>query len=51
MSGMGIWQPDMPSIEDGVHFALLAKERVNFNDGCRHHVTMGIQNFIWITLT
>ena len=33
MSGMGIWQPDMPSIEDGVHSALLAKERVKLIDG------------------
>ena len=47
---MGIWQPDMPSIEDGVHSALLSKERVKLIDGRRHHGTMGIPNFIWITL-
>ena len=40
--GMGIWQPDMPSVEDGVHSALLAKERVKLIDGLKHHVTMGI---------
>ena len=51
MSGMGIWQLDMPSIEDGVQSALLAKERVKFFDGLKHHETMGIRNFIWITLS
>ena len=40
---------DMPSIEDGVHSASLAKARVKFIDGWGHHVTMGIQNFIWVT--
>ena len=51
MSGMGIWQPDMPSIEDGVHSASLAKERAKLIDGLKHHDTMGIRNFIWITLS
>ena len=35
----------------GVHSALLAKERVKLIDGLKHHETMGIQNFIWITLS
>ena len=47
---MGIWQLDTRSIEDGVHYALLATERVKLLDGWRHH-EMGIQNFIWITLS
>ena len=50
MSGMGIWQPDMLNIGDGVHSALLAKERVKLIDGLKHHETMGTRNFIWITL-
>ena len=45
----GHWQPDMLSIEDGVHSALLAWEKVKLIDGWRHHVTKGIQNFNWIT--
>ena len=48
---MVIWQPDTPSIEDGVHSVWLAMEGVNFTDGWKPHVTMGIQNFIWITPT
>ena len=40
----------MPSIEDGVHSVLLAKERVKAIDEWRHHETMGIQNFIWTML-
>ena len=38
-------------IEDGVHSALLAKERVRLTDGWKHRETMGIRNFIWITLS
>ena len=34
----GLWEANTPRIEDGVHFALF--------DGWRHHVTMGIQNFM-----
>ena len=49
MSGMGIWQPDTRSIEDGLHSAWLAKERVKLTDGLEPEVTIGIQNFIWIT--
>ena len=45
---MVIWQPDMLSIEDGVHSALLEKESVRLVDGLKHHETMGIWNFIWI---
>ena len=41
----------MPSIEDGVHSALLAKERVKLTDGSKHHVIIGIRNFIWKTPT
>ena len=33
---MGIWQLDTPSIEYGVHSALLATERVKLLDGWRH---------------
>ena len=44
----GIWQLGTPSFEDGVHFALLGKEKVKLINGWRHHATMGIQNFIWI---
>ena len=51
MSGMGIWQPDMPNIEDGVHSPTLAKERVKVIDGLRYLETVGIWNFIWITLS
>ena len=45
------WQPDMPSIEDGVRSAWLAKERVMLTDGLKPHVIIDIQNFIWITPT
>ena len=41
----------MPSIEDGVHSALLAKERVKLIDGLKHHEIMGIRNFIWIAFS
>ena len=43
-SGMVIWQPDMPIV-------WLAKGRVKLTDGLKPHVTTGIWNFIWITLT
>ena len=48
---MGIWQPDMLNIEEGVHSALLAKERVRLIDGWKHRETMGVRIFIWITLS
>ena len=51
MSGTGIWLLDMLNIEDGVHSALLAKERVRLIHGWKHRETMGIQNFTWITLS
>ena len=38
MSGMGIWQLDMPSIEDGFRSAWLVKERVKLIDGWKPHV-------------
>ena len=43
---MGSWQLDIPSVEDGFHSALQAREKVKHVDGWRHHVTMCIQNFI-----
>ena len=48
---MSIWKLDMPSIEDGVHSALLAKGKVKLTHGWKLHVTMRIRNFIWITPT
>ena len=41
----------MPSIEGGVHSALLAKGKVKLTDGWKLHVAMGIRNFTWITPT
>ena len=32
-------------------FCVVGKERVKFIDGLKHHETMDIRNFIWITLS
>ena len=42
--GMSIWQLDMSSVENVV-------QSPSLTDGLKRHVTMGIQNFIWVAPT